>query len=92
MKHDDGPWNRRELADRSGVPERTIRFYIARGALDGPTGAGRAAAYGHAHLERLAEIQRRQDRGETIAEISRGPVALRQVAEPDGWWRYAVAY
>ena len=91
MKHDDGPWNLRELADRSGVPERTIRFYIARGALDGPTGAGRGAAYAGMHLKRLSEIQRRQDKGETIAEIARGPLASKQVAEPDGWWRFAVA-
>ncbi|MCM8748869.1 helix-turn-helix domain-containing protein [Thermomicrobiaceae bacterium CFH 74404] len=46
-----------ELAARSGVPERRIRYYIAEGLLSPPRGRGRAAHYGPEHLERLAEIQ-----------------------------------
>ena len=88
---DDGPWSLKELAERGGLPERTIRFYIARGALDGPIGAGRSAAYGRQHLDRLKEIQRRQEEGETIAEIARGPIALKHTADPDGWWRFVIA-
>jgi DNA-binding transcriptional MerR regulator len=91
VKRDDGPWNLQELADRSGVSARTIRYYIARGALDGPSGAGRSASYGPRHVERLREIQRRQDAGETLTEISRGPVALKQAAAPESWWRFSVS-
>ncbi len=80
-----------ELADESGVPARTIRYYIARGVLDGPAGAGRSASYGSKHLGRLREIQRRQDGGETLAEISREPVRLKQAAEPESWWRFSVS-
>ena len=91
VKHDDGPWTLAELADRSGASARTIRYYIGRGALEGPSGAGRSASYGPKHLERLREIQHRQDAGETLAEISRAPVALKQAAAPESWWRFSVS-
>ena len=87
----DNSWNLQELADQSGVSARTIRYYIARGALDGPSGAGRSASYGSKHLERLREIQRRQDAGETLTEISRAPVALKEAAAPESWWRFSVS-
>ena len=45
-----------ELAEKAGLPGRTIRFYIARGLLPGPLKAGRGAAYGQEHLDRLREI------------------------------------
>ena len=90
-KQDDADWNLQELADQTGVSARTIRYYIARGALDGPSGAGRSASYGPRHAERLREIQRRQDAGETLTEISRAPVALKQAAAPESWWRFSVS-
>ena len=58
-----------ELAEASGLPARTIRFYIARRVLSGPGKAGRGAAYGPEHLKRLQQIQRLQSQGRTIAEI-----------------------
>ncbi|MFN6203164.1 MAG: MerR family transcriptional regulator [Acidobacteriota bacterium] len=60
-----------ELAERSGTPGRTIRFYIARGLLAGPFKAGRGASYGEAHLARLAEIREWQEKGLTLTEIAR---------------------
>jgi DNA-binding transcriptional MerR regulator len=45
-----------ELADASGIPPRTVRFYIARGLLEGPEVAGRGATYGPGHLERLQKM------------------------------------
>jgi len=60
-----------ELAERSGTPGRTIRFYIARGLLAGPLKAGRGASYGEAHLARLAEIREWQEKGLTLTEIAR---------------------
>jgi DNA-binding transcriptional MerR regulator len=83
-----------ELAEVSGVPARSIRFYIARGLLAGPATAGRGAAYGAEHLERLAAIRRLQGEGRTLAEIARaleGPETEEALVQPDAWWSYAVA-
>jgi len=81
-----------ELAEHSGVAERTIRFYIARGVLDGPLRSGRGASYGEAHLERLRLIRAKQRAGLTLAQIERERSDGRQerLPEPAGWWVYAV--
>ena len=55
-----------ELAEVSGVPARTIRFYIAKGLLPPPLVAGRAACYGEEHLKEL-------DRIKTLQNSSRAP-------------------
>ncbi len=81
-----------ELAVQAGIAERTIRFYIARGLLRGPLKAGRGAAYGLEHLERLQEITRLQSQGLTLAEIARRLGGEKASApEPAGWWHYALA-
>jgi DNA-binding transcriptional MerR regulator len=81
-----------ELAGASGVPARTIRFYIARGILEGPVKAGRGAAYTAEHLGRLERIQQLQAKGRTLSEIGR---ALDGQPEPapkaSAWWEYQVA-
>jgi DNA-binding transcriptional MerR regulator len=59
-----------ELAQTSGTAPRTIRFYIARGILAGPTEAGRNAAYGRGHLERLEAIRKLKGQGLTLSEIA----------------------
>ncbi len=46
-----------ELSARSGVPVRTIRFYIAERLLSGPEGRGPSAEYGDDHLNRLGAIR-----------------------------------
>ncbi len=63
-------WTLAELAEAAGLTRRTVRYYIARGLLPGPAGAGRGARYGPAHLERLLEIRRLQDRGLTLDAIA----------------------
>ena len=82
-----------ELAERSGIPARTIRFYIARGLLDGPVKAGRAAGYTRSHLHRLEQIQALQAKGCTLAEI--GPLLghkdRRAMRPPTQWWQHAVS-
>ena len=45
-----------ELAEASGVPARTIRFYIAKGLVPPPLVGGRAAWYGEEHLNELGRI------------------------------------
>jgi len=58
-----------EIAPCPGVPARIIRYYIARGLLDGPGKGGRRSSYSAAHRARLRQIQALQDQGRTLAEI-----------------------
>jgi DNA-binding transcriptional MerR regulator len=58
-----------ELATRTRVPSRTIRFYQSRGALQAPQIRGRVAYYGPEHIERLKLIGSLQDRGLRIKAI-----------------------
>ena len=81
-----------ELAEASGVPARTIRFYISRGLLDGPVKAGRGAAYTGGHLDRLERIKTLQNAGRTLSEIV--PILGGMEAVPAGtpvaWWHHAI--
>ena len=63
-------WTLRELAAETGVPARTIRFYISKGLLHPPLRSGRGAVYGAEHKLRLEEIRRLQRRGFMLAEIA----------------------
>jgi len=82
-----------ELSEESGIPARTIRFYIARGLLDGPVKAGRGAVYTAEHLARLEKIKELQAEGRMLAEIAHdlngGPPAETAVA-PSPWWQHAI--
>jgi DNA-binding transcriptional MerR regulator len=82
-----------ELSEESGIPARTIRFYISRGLLNGPVKSGRGAVYTTEHLARLETIQQLQSEGRMLAEIahdlSGGPPA-QTAAPPSCWWQYAV--
>jgi len=82
-----------ELSEESGIPARTIRFYIARGLLDGPVKSGRGAVYTAEHLARLEKIRQLQAEGRMLAEIahelSDGPPAHPAVA-PSAWWQHAI--
>jgi DNA-binding transcriptional MerR regulator len=88
------PMTLAEIANASGVAARTIRFYIARGILDGPAKAGRGAAYTAAHLERLGRIQKLQAQGRTLSEINhilQGAAAGSPLSQPAPWWQHAIA-
>ena len=82
------------LAEESGVPARTIRFYIAKGLLPGPQQAGRGATYGEAHRKRLQEIRKLQARGLTLNEVARslGGDTRKAVGapQPSAWWQYPI--
>lgn len=82
-----------ELSEESSIPARTIRFYIARGLLDGPLKAGRGAVYTAEHLARLEKIKEMQASGRMLAEIAHdltgGPPAQTALA-PSPWWQYAI--
>lgn len=58
-----------ELVQASGVPRRTIRYYVQRGLLAPPEGAGRGHFYRSSHLERLLRIRELQDKGFGLEEI-----------------------
>ncbi len=58
-----------ELAEITGVTQRTIRFYIAEGLLPPPEGAGPAAVYTAAHRDRLSLINGLKDRYLPLREI-----------------------
>jgi DNA-binding transcriptional MerR regulator len=83
-----------ELAKESGLPARTIRFYIARNLLDGPTTAGRGAIYTAKHRQRLEQIRQLQAKGLTLAEIARrlaGERARDALPSPVARLEYALA-
>jgi DNA-binding transcriptional MerR regulator len=63
-------WTLKELAAETGVPGRTIRFYISRDLVDPPLRAGRGAAYGEKHKSQLTEIRALQAKGLMLAEIA----------------------
>jgi DNA-binding transcriptional MerR regulator len=67
---DKESWTLSELAEETGLTARTIRYYIARGLVDGPDVAGRGAVYSRRHVDRLVEIQRLQSEGRMLAEIA----------------------
>ncbi len=82
-----------ELADESGIPARTIRFYIARGLLNGPVKAGRGAVYTAGHLARLEKIKQLQADGRMLAEIARelsDSPPSESAAAPSPWWQYVI--
>jgi DNA-binding transcriptional MerR regulator len=58
-----------ELAARTGVPSRTIRFYQAKGVLGAPKKRGRVAVYDESHAERLKVVAELQDKGLRLRAI-----------------------
>src|SRR5712672_1325849 len=58
-----------ELAARTGIPSRTIRFYQAKGVLPGPRKRGRVAVYDDAHAQRLRVVGELQDKGLRLRAI-----------------------
>ena len=58
-----------ELANRAGLPTRTIREYQTIGLLPPPERRGRIGIYRRAHLHRLQLIGRLQQRGYSLAGI-----------------------
>lgn len=59
-----------EVAARTGVTVRTIRYYQSEGLLPIPTRHGREVRYGDQHLERLELITRLQERGLRLTAIA----------------------
>jgi DNA-binding transcriptional MerR regulator len=58
-----------ELAESSGVPKRTIRFYIAEGLMSPAAGRSRSAYYTPTHVQELEHVKLSRERGLSIPEI-----------------------
>ncbi len=78
----DQTYSADELAALSGLPRRTIRYYIQLGLLERPIGETRAAHYGWQHLSRLLRIREWTGQGYSLGQIGQmlsapgpGPVA-----------------
>ena len=84
-----------ELAKKSGVPERTIRYYISRGLIAGPVRGGRGAEYTKDHLAGIQQVRRLQSGGMTLTEIEyqfAQPSSDRGVAlRPESWSMYRIS-
>ncbi len=58
-----------DLVQLTGISRRTIRYYVQRGLVPPPQGAGRGHYYEAEHLERLQHIRDLQNRGKTLDDI-----------------------
>ncbi len=58
-----------ELEEETGIPARTIRYYISRGLLAPAYGRGPSATYDLGHLLRLRLIARLKDERHPLDEI-----------------------
>lgn len=67
----DGSLTVDELAARTGMTVRTVRFYATEGLLPAPERRGRIAYYGAPHRMRLDLIRTLQEHGYTLAAIER---------------------
>ncbi|MEV6769569.1 MerR family transcriptional regulator [Nocardia sp. NPDC051030] len=70
-------YSRPQLAELSGVPARTIRYYHSLGVLPKPGRVGKEAVYTGEHVERLRAITAMQARGLRLD-------AIREVFDGDG--------
>jgi DNA-binding transcriptional MerR regulator len=67
----DGELTVDELAARTGMTVRTVRFYASEGLLPPPRRRGRIAYYDDRHRMRLDLIRTLQEHGYTLAAIER---------------------
>jgi DNA-binding transcriptional MerR regulator len=83
----DGEYTVDELAARTGMTVRTLRFYASEGLLPPPQRRGRIAYYDARHRMRLELIRTLQDHGYTLSAIQR---VLARIPEDAGPAEYAV--
>ena len=47
-----------DISKLTGLPVRTIRYYIQKDLVDKPEGARKTASYSQSHLEQLMTVKR----------------------------------
>lgn len=78
-----------ELADSSGVSKRTIRYYIAEGAISAAGGRSRSAYYTPMHLQELEQVKHLRKQGFSIAEIrGKRSIPVAEVKTGVEWERF----
>ena len=79
-----------ELGRRSGLPPRTIRYYISEGLVPAPVKRGPASYYREDHLNRLALIRKYQAEGLPLDLIRRrlSRLGVRDAQEEAGGGRH----
>lgn len=60
-----------DVSTLTGLPVRTIRYYIQKGLVDKPEGARKTASYGQVHLEQLMTVKRLSESGLSLAAIAK---------------------
>ncbi len=78
----DGELTVDELAVRTGMTVRTVRFYATEGLLPAPRRRGRVAYYDSRHRMRLDLIRTLQEHGYTLSAIQRVLARIPQDATP----------
>jgi DNA-binding transcriptional MerR regulator len=64
-------YNLQSISTLTGLPVRTIRYYIQKHLVDKPEGARKTATYNHEHLEQLMTVKRLSSSGLSLAAIAK---------------------
>jgi DNA-binding transcriptional MerR regulator len=59
------------ISTLTGLPIRTIRYYIQKNLVDKPEGARKTASYTQQHLEQLMTVKRLSESGLSLAAIAK---------------------
>ena len=59
----------KDLSEIAEVSRRAIRYYVQRGLIDPPLGAGRGSYYTAEHLKQLLVVKEAQEKGYSLEEI-----------------------
>ncbi len=59
----------KDLSEITEVSRRAVRYYVQRGLLAAPFGAGRGSYYTHEHLQQLLALKEAQEKGYSLEEI-----------------------
>lgn len=65
----DATFSLDDLCKKTGLPVRTVRYYIQMGLIDRPEGGGRGAFYAQRHLDQLLVVLNLQRKGMSLEAI-----------------------
>jgi DNA-binding transcriptional MerR regulator len=74
-----------DLAQQTGIPSGTIRFYQREGLIEAPEREGRVAYYSPAHADRLRRVRALQSQGLPLSLV-RDLLAREDAGEDIGGW------